>query len=273
MGINLSNLVHPTPIQLKDIRGKKVAIDAPNILYQFLSIIRQRDGTPLKDSQGRITSHLAGLLYRTSHLVEQNIKPIYVYDGKPHPLKKQILEKRREVKEKATADWQEALKIGDMEEARKKAQQTSRLTPELIDESKQLLDTLGIPYVDSLSEGEAQASQMTKDGTVDITASQDFDSLLFGSPFLIRNLTITGKRKLPGKKKWVEIQPEKIILANVLKTHGITQKQLVEIAILVGTDFNEGIKGIGPANGLKLINDAFGHDESPPEGGLLRRGP
>lgn len=253
MGINLSNLVHPTPIQLKDIKGKKAAIDAPNILYQFLSIIRQRDGTPLKDSQGRITSHLAGLLYRTSHLVEQNIKPVYIYDGKPHPLKKKILEKRREVKEKATADWQEALKIGDMEEARKKAQQTSRLTPELIDESKHLLDTLGIPYVDSLGEGEAQASQMTQDGTVDITASQDFDSLLFGSPFLIRNLTITGKRKLPGKKKWIEIQPEKIILTNVLKSHGITQKQLVEIAILVGTDFNEGIKGIGPANGLKLI--------------------
>lgn len=253
MGINLSNLVHPTPIQIKDIRGKKVAIDAPNILYQFLSIIRQRDGTPLKDSHGRITSHLAGLLYRTSHLVEQNIKPVYVYDGKPHPLKKQILDKRRAVKEKATSDWQEALKIGDMEEARKKAQQTSRLTPGLIAESKHLLDTLGIPYVDALSEGEAQASQMTQDGTVDITASQDFDSLLFGSPFLIRNLTITGKRKLPGKKKWIEIQPEKIILANVLKTHRITHKQLVEIAILVGTDFNEGIKGIGPANGLKLI--------------------
>jgi len=253
MGVNLSNLVHPAPIQLKDIRGKKAAIDAPNILYQFLSIIRQRDGTPLKDSQGRITSHLAGLLYRTSHLVENNIKPVYVYDGKPHPLKKHILEKRREIKEKATAEWQEALKIGDIEEARKKAQQTSRLTPELIEESKHLLNTLGIPYVDALSEGEAQASQMTQDGTVDITASQDFDSLLFGSPFLIRNLTITGKRKLPGKKKWVDTQPEKIILADVLKTHGITHKQLVEIAILVGTDFNEGIKGIGPANGLKLI--------------------
>ena len=217
MGVNLSNFVHPTPIQLKDIRGKKAAIDAPNILYQFLSIIRQRDGTPLKDSQGRITSHLAGLLYRTSHLVEHNIKPVYVYDGKPHPLKKKILEKRREVKEKAAADWEEALKIGDIEEARKKAQQTSRLTSELIEESKQLLDTLGIPYVDSLSEGEAQASQMTQDGTVDITASQDFDSLLFESPFLIRNLAITGKRKLPGKKKWIDIQPEKIILANVLK--------------------------------------------------------
>ncbi len=253
MGVNLSNLIHPIPIQLKDLRDKKAAIDAPNVLYQFLSIIRQRDGTLLKDSQGRITSHLAGLLYRTSHLVEHNIKPVYVYDGKPHPLKKQILEKRREVKEKATAEWQEALKIGDIEEARKKAQQTSRLTPDLIEESKHLLDTLGIPYVDSLSEGEAQASQMTQDGNVDITASQDFDSLLFGSPFLIRNLAITGKRKLPGKKKWVEIQPEKIILADVLKNHGIIHKQLVEIAILVGTDFNEGIKGIGPVNGLKLI--------------------
>jgi flap endonuclease-1 len=253
MGVNLSTLVQPTSIQLKDIRGKKAAIDAPNILYQFLSIIRQRDGTPLKDSQGRITSHLAGLLYRTSHLVEHNIKPVYVYDGKPHPLKKKILDKRREVKEKAAIEWQKALKIGDIEEARKKAQQTSRLTSELIGESKHLLDALGIPYVTSLSEGEAQASQMTQDGTVDITASQDFDSLLFGSPFLIRNLTITGKRKLPGKKKWVEIQPEKIILSDVLKTHKITYKQLVEIAILVGTDFNEGIKGIGPVNGLKLI--------------------
>ena len=121
MGVNLSSLVSAHPTQLKDFKGKKVAIDAPNALYQFLSIIRGRDGTPLKDSQGRVTSHLAGLLYRTAHLVEHGIKPVYVFDGMPHPLKRNILQKRRDIKEKAMHDWQKALESGDFEEARKKA--------------------------------------------------------------------------------------------------------------------------------------------------------
>lgn len=255
MGVALRKLVDSEKVSLKDFNNKKIAIDGNNTLYQFLSIIRQRDGTPLKDSEGRVTSHLAGLLYRTANMVEMGIKPVYVFDGEPHPLKKQTLLKRREIKEEAKTEWEEALKIGDIERARMKAQQTSRLTSEMIQQSKDLLDALGIPFIQAPGEGESQASKMVIDGEVDMVASQDFDCLLFGAPLLLRNLAITGKRKLPRKKVWVEIKPERIFLSKMLQSNGISREQLVDIAILIGTDFNKGIKGIGPKTALKLIKD------------------
>lgn len=253
MGVNLKPLTSPETISLDGLKGKAIAIDAYNALHQFLSIIRQRDGTLLKDASGEVTSHLAGLLYRTSNLVEKGIKPIYVFDGKPHPLKMDTLNGRKAIKEKAMEEWERAKERGDMEEARKKAQQTSVLSKEMVEEAKKLLDGLGIPYVQAPGEGEAQASFMCMKGDADAVSSQDFDCLLFGAPVLVRNVAITGKRKMPGKQKWVNISPERIILEDVFSTHGITREQLVDIAILVGTDFNKGVKGIGPKTALKLI--------------------
>ncbi|KAA0003461.1 MAG: flap endonuclease-1 [Thermoplasmata archaeon] len=253
MGVDLKPLVKARTISLHDLKGKIIAIDAYNAIHQFLSIIRQRDGTPLKDAEGRITSHLAGLLYRTANLVEQGIKPVYVFDGKPHPLKLKTLEQRSEMREEAKKEWEEALAKGDIEEARKKAQRTSSVTKERVEEAKKLLDALGIPYVDAPSEGEAQASFMNEKGDVDATSSQDFDCLLFGSPVLIRNVAITGKRKLPDKQQWIDVPPEKILLRDVLTENEITREQLVEMAILIGTDFNSGIKGVGPKKALNLI--------------------
>jgi flap endonuclease-1 len=253
MGVNLKPLTSPETISLDGLKGKAIAIDAYNALHQFLSIIRQRDGTLLKDASGEVTSHLAGLLYRTSNLVEKGIKPIYVFDGKPHPLKMDTLNGRKAIKEKAMEEWEKARERGDMEEARKKAQQTSVLSKEMVEEAKKLLDGLGIPYVQAPGEGEAQASFMCMKGDADAVSSQDFDCLLFGAPVLVRNVAITGKRKMPGKQKWVNISPERIILEDVFSTHGITREQLVDIAILVGTDFNKGVKGIGPKTALKLI--------------------
>ncbi len=253
MGVNLKPLTSPKAISLEELKGRVIAVDAYNTLYQFLSIIRQRDGTPLKDSSGEITSHLTGLLYRTANLVDMGIKPVYVFDGKPHPLKMETLHGRKEVKEKAKEDWEKAKERGDMEEARKKAQQTSVLGKEMVNEAKKLLEALGIPYVQAPGEGEAQASFMNMKGDADAVSSQDFDCLLFGAPVLVRNAAITGRRKMPGRQKWVNISPEKIVLKDVLSVHGITREQLVDIAILVGTDFNKGVKGIGPKTALKLI--------------------
>jgi flap endonuclease-1 len=253
MGINLNEIVKKQLISLPFLSNKSIAIDAYNALYQFLSIIRQPDGTPLKDSKDRVTSHLAGLLYRTSNLVEVGIKPIYVFDGAPHPLKVKTLEGRRAIKEKATFEWKKAIEAGDLELARMKAQQTSRLSKEMIVDTKKLLDALGLPWTQAPSEGEAQASWMAAKGKVYACASQDFDSLLFGSPLLVRNLAITGKRKLPRRKAWVNIQPELIDLEQSLKNLGVSKEQLVDVAILMGTDFNEGIKGIGPKSGVKLV--------------------
>jgi len=253
MGVDLKPIVEARKIEMHGLSGKTIAIDAFNTLHQFLSIIRQRDGTPLKDNKGRITSHLSGLLYRTANIVEEGIKPIYVFDGKPHPLKLHTLQKRMEIKSEAEREWKEAIERGDMQEAFKKAIRTSRINEEIVKESKRLLAALGIPYIDAPGEGEAQAAYMARKGSVDGVASQDFDCLLFGSPCLIRNLAVTGKRKLPDKQIWIDVPIEEILLENVLKKNEITREQLVDIAILIGTDFNEGIKGIGPKKALMLV--------------------
>lgn len=253
MGVDLGGLFKTEEISFQNLHDKVIAIDAYNVLHQFLSIIRQRDGTPLKDSQGRITSHLSGLFYRTANMVEARIRPVFIFDGIPHPLKLKTLEERKVRKEQAEIEWKEAQERGDLETARIKAQQTSRVTDEIIIQSKELLDALGIPYVDAPSEGEAQASYMVKKGDAFAVGSQDFDCLLFGCPILIRNLTSSGKRKLPGKKAYVSVSPELIRLKTNLEQMEINQNQLVDMAILIGTDFNKGIKGIGPKKSLDLI--------------------
>ncbi len=253
MGVNIANIVEGQKLELTSLKGKTIAIDAYNTLYQFLSIIRQPDGTPLKDSKDRITSHLSGLLYRNVNLLEAGIKPIYVFDGEPHELKSGTIEDRIHIREMAREEWKIALEEGDLKRARTKAQQTSRLTKKMVEDSKLLLKHLGIPYLTAPSDGEAQASYMVRRGDVWGACSQDFDSLLFGTPLLVRNLTVTGRRKLPGRDQFINVVPEKIELENVLSSLEITREQLVDMGILVGTDFNKGIKGIGPKKALKLI--------------------
>ena len=253
MGVDLGDLFKKEQCTYKDFRDRIVVIDAYNVLHQFLSIIRSRDGTPLKDSHGNITSHLSGLLYRTANLIEAKIRPVYVFDGKPHPLKARVIEQRKQRRLQAEKAWKEALEKGDIETAKKKAQQTSRVTDEIVEQSKELLDALGIPYVQAPSEGESQASYMVKKGDAYAVGSQDFDCLLFGSLLLIRNLTSSGRRKLPNKKAYVKVTPELIRLKPGLSSLNILQKQLIDMAILIGTDFNEGIKGYGPKKSLNLI--------------------
>lgn len=253
MGVQLGDIIPKREIELIELSGKKIAIDAYNTLYQFLSIIRDRiTGEPLRDSKGRITSHLSGLFYRTSNLIEAGIKPLFVFDGEPPKFKKKTLEAREELKKEARKKWEEALEKG--EEAITYAQATARLTDEMVEDSKKLLDFMGIPWVQALSEGEAQCAYMCKKGDVWSSASQDFDSLLMGSSRLVRNLSITGKRKLPRKEVYIEVKPEMIELEEVLSKLGINQKQLIIIGILIGTDYNpEGIKGIGPKKALDLV--------------------
>jgi flap endonuclease-1 len=196
MGVDIGELFKKEKITFNDLRDRIIAIDAYNVLHQFLSIIRQRDGTPLKDSKGRITSHLSGLFYRTANMVEARIRPVYVFDGEPHLLKAKTIQQRKERKEQAEKEWKEAIEKGDLKTARIKAQQTSRVTDEIIEQSEALLTALGIPYIHAPSEGEAQASYMVKKGDAYAVGSQDFDCLLFNAPVLVRNLTSSGKRKL-----------------------------------------------------------------------------
>lgn len=245
MGVKFKDIATPEEISLNDLEGRTIAIDAYNTIYQFLSGIRQRDGTPLKDANGNITSHLSGLLYRTASIVEKGIKPIYVFDGKPSEYKSSTINKRQEIKEKSEEQWRKAVEVGDEELARKYAMRTSRMTPYIIESSKELLDYMGIPYVQASGEGEAQASYMVLNNDAWAVASQDYDCLLFGSPRSIRNLTLSG-----GLSNLEYMELEK-----VLHHVNLTREELIDLALLVGTDFNDGVHGIGVKKGLKLLKD------------------
>ncbi len=255
MGINLSDIVPKQKQTMADFSEKTIAIDAHNVLYQFLANIRTSDGSMLMDTQGRPTSHLNGLFMRTAKMISMGIKPIYVFDGKPHELKTRTLQARREIKERAKEEYQLALDAGDLERARMKAAQSTYLTRDMIEDSQKLLDYLGIPWLQAPSEGEAQACHMTLKGDVWATVSQDFDTLLFGTPRLIRNLTVTGRRKVTGQNRYVTVEPELIDLQFVFSALGVSRKQLIDISILIGTDFNPGVKGYGPKKALKAIQE------------------
>ena len=255
MGIKLGPLLETRPIKMEELTNQKVAIDGYNILYQFLSSIRQADGNLLTDSDGRVTSHLSGIFFKLSNLVDNGIKPCIIFDGKPPKLKKRLLEERRLRKIKAEIEWEAAISAGDTETARTKAQQTTKLDKEMLIDSKKLLDLLGIPWFDAPSEGEAQVAYLIESNKVDYGASQDFDTILFGAKNFVRNLTLSNRRKLPKQNKWVAVTPEIIDVDLSLSKLGLSREQLVDVSILMGTDFNSGIDGIGPKRGVKLVQE------------------
>jgi len=252
MGVALRDIIteYKTPVSWEALPGI-AAIDGNNALYQFLTIIRQPDGTPLMDRQGRVTSHLSGILFRVSSFMEKGIKPVFVFDGKPTDLKQATIDERRKLRDAAGEKWKEALERGDEEEAYKQARSSTRVDQEIIRTSKELLRLMGIPVVQAPGEGEAQASYMVAKGDARYVVSQDYDTLLFGAPTLVRNLTVSGKRKIRGRQ--VTVNPERVVLAETLAGLKLTREQLIEIGILVGTDFNEGVAGVGAKTGLKIV--------------------
>jgi flap endonuclease-1 len=254
MGVDLGDSIPREKIELEDISNWTIAVDGYNTLYQFLAIIRGASGEHLKDSHGRVTSHISGLFYRNINLLELGIKLVYVFDGKPPELKTQEIERRTAQRREAKDLYLKALQAGDTVQARKYAEASTVLRRDMVADAKQLLDAMGIPWVDAPSEGEAQAAVMAAEGTVRAVASQDHDSLIFGSPVLVRNVTISGKRRLPAKGIVINVQPERITLASVLSATGLTRDQLVDFAILLGTDFNPGgFEGIGPVKAMKYL--------------------
>ncbi len=252
MGVALRDILadFKRPAAPEDLRGV-AAIDAFNALYQFLSIIRQPDGTPLMDDDGRITSHLSGIFFRTANFLEQGICPVYVFDGRPPEMKSSTIRERRDVRDESKEKWDQAKKEGDLAGAFRYAMSSSVIDEYIISSARTLIQFMGLPVVDAPSEGEAQAAYMAQKGDADYVVSQDYDTLLFGTPVLVRNLTISGKRRIHGRQ--VTVQPERVILSDVLSSLAISRKQLIEIAILTGTDFNPGVRGIGAKTGLKKI--------------------
>lgn len=260
MGVDLGGLVEPEEIGFADLNDKELAVDAMNMLYQFLSIIRQRDGTPLKDSSGNVTSHLSGVFYRNINLLEKNIRPVYVFDGDTPELKQKESSRRRKKREEARKEWKRLRDEGKISEAYSKATQSSKIDGDMIEETKELIDAMGLPYVQAPSEGEAQAADMTH-GKVYAVGSQDWDCLLFGAERMVRNLTSRKTRKTSsgGRKK---VSVERIELETVLEQLGIDREKLVWMGLLMGTDFNpEGVKGVGPKTALKLVKKYRGLEE------------
>ncbi len=253
MGLNISEIIPRKEIEISDLKGKMVCVDAFNTLYQFLTSIRQPDGTPLMDSKSRVTSHLSGIFYRNINLLSEGIKLVYVFDGIPPEQKIRTSKKRKSIRDSAEEKYESAKSEEDFESMRRYSSQLLRLNEEMITESKELLEAMGIAVVQAPSEGEAEAAYLAKiKKEVFASVSQDYDSILFGAPKLVRNLTLARKRKTVSG--YVEVKPEIIELKNVLEVLGINLNQLICLGILVGTDYNpRGIPRIGQKKALQIV--------------------
>ncbi len=254
MGLQIGDIITKKEIGFSELKGKVIAVDAFNAIYQFLTTIRQPDGTPLKDSHGNVTSHLSGLFYRNMNLILEGIKLVYVFDGKPPELKGRTNELRREAKEEAREKYEKAKSEEDIEGMGKYARGFVYLDEQKIKESKELLSAMGIAIIQAPGEGEAQASCIANEKLVYAVASQDYDCLMFKAPLLIQNLSLARKRKTVNGFR--EVFPQTIELNEVLKELEINQEQLICIGILCGTDYNHGgVKGLGPKKSLKFVRE------------------
>ncbi|HLF54095.1 MAG TPA: flap endonuclease-1 [Candidatus Nanoarchaeia archaeon] len=254
MGVNFKDILVRHPIKLEQFSGKILVVDGYNMLYQFLSSIRSRDGSLFTDHHGHVTSHLIGLFSRVTNLMQKGLKLAFAFDGEVPKLKQKELTKRAELKKEAAKKYEEALAAEDVGSMQKYAARTSRLTKDMVVQAQELLSGLGLPWVQAPSEGEAQAAHIARKGHAWAVSSQDYDSLLYGTPRLIQNLSIEGRRKLPGKLAYTTVEPLLIDLEENLKLLGLSREKLLWLAVLVGTDYAPGgVKGIGPKKGLALV--------------------
>jgi len=234
--------------EIKNYFGRKVAVDASMSLYQFLIAVRQGQdgggGQQLTNEAGETTSHLMGMFYRTIRMVDNGIKPVYVFDGKPPQMKAGELEKRTEKREVAQAALDKAKEDGDMEEVDKQSRRLVKVTKEHVEEVKTLLGHMGIPWVQAPCEAEAQCAELAKAGKVYAVGTEDMDALTFGTPVLLRHLTFSEARKMPIKE---------FHLSSILEGFEMSPEQFVDLCILLGCDYVDKIKGIGPKKAIELV--------------------
>lgn len=241
MGLNLRHLLNPAPVTLADLHGERVAVDAYGLFYQYLTMLRDGQGHVLKDAHGNTTSHLIGLISRTQELVEAGVTPVYVLDGPPHRLKQETIEKRVALKKQATGRLAQARADGDLAMIKKSAAATASVSRTDAENAKALLEACGLPVVNAPMDAEAQCAAMTRAGLVQAAASQDYDTLVYGAPRIVRNLT-NSQRNL-----------EEILLAAFLIEHGLDRETLVDLACLIGNDFFPGVHGIGAKTAMRLL--------------------
>lgn len=233
-------------VEFKSLQGRKVAIDASMSLYQFLIAVRQQDGVQLQSDSGETTSHLIGMFYRTIKIVENGVKPLYVFDGTPPEMKSGELAKRLTRREDAEKVREELGETATAEDITRFEKRTVRVTREQNEEAKKLLDLMGIPYINAPGEAEAQCAALAKEGKVYAAASEDMDTLTFGTPVLLRHLTASDQKKMPVTE---------IHLDKALTLLGLSREEFVDLCILLGCDYCEPIRGIGKVTGFKMIQE------------------
>lgn len=229
--------------EIKNYFGRKVAIDASMSIYQFLIAVRS-DGSQLTNEAGEITSHLMGIFYRTIRMMENGIKPVYVFDGKPPDLKSGELAKRTERRQEAQKALAAAEEAGDQEMVDKTSRRLVKVTKEHNEECKMVLKLMGIPYVDAPCEAEAQCAALVAKGKVYATATEDMDSLTFGSLITLRHMTFSEARKMPIQEFHLQM---------ILKELDFSQDEFIDLCILLGCDYCDSIRGIGPKRAIDLV--------------------
>jgi flap endonuclease-1 len=240
---DLRDLAVIEPIPLADLRGSVVAIDAHNWLYRYLTTtVRWTRDDVYTTAEGEEIPNLIGIVQGLAKLLESDLVPVFVFDGGVTELKEAEIERRNEQKAAAERKEAEAREAGDAIEAARMAARTQRLTATILDTSRELCSLLGVPVVEAPAEGEAQAAHMVRSGTVEYAGSEDYDTLLFGAPRTLRGLTSDG-------------DPERMDFVATLEEHELSWEALVDVGILCGTDFNEGVAGIGPKTAVKLVRE------------------
>ena len=255
MGVPIGDLLEKEEITLDSLSNKTLGVDGFNIIYQFLTTIRDLNGEYLTNSKGRVTSHIIGLFYRITKLLEQNINLVFVFDGKALELKKETQEKRHDLKIEVEKNIEAKKLAGEHKEAAHLMKRTARITSEMIEDTKELLDAFNIQYFEAIHDGEAQLSVMNIEGKIDGIISQDYDVLLLGGKDLYRNIGISGKKKAPGKDYYLQVKPERINLQQNLAKLNLTREKLIWLGMLVGTDFNEKVPKVGPKTAIKLVSE------------------
>jgi flap endonuclease-1 len=240
---DLRSLAHLSDVAWDDISGSVVAVDAHNWLYRYLTTtVKWTRDEVYTTEGGEEVANLVGLVQGLPKFFEHELIPVFVFDGGVTELKDDEVEKRREAKEKAQERLEDARERGDTVEAARLEARTQRLTSVIQETTRELLSLLDVPYIEAPAEGEAQASYMARTGDVDYVGSEDYDTLLFGAPYTLRGLTSKGV-------------PELMSLDGTLERNDLTWEQLVDVAILCGTDFNQGIRGVGPKTAVKEVKE------------------
>ena len=220
-----------------------VAVDAHNWLYRYLTTtVKFTDSRAYTTAAGEEVANLIGVVQGLPKFFEHDLTPVFVFDGAVTDLKSDEVERRRAQRERYEEDLEEARETGDEVAIARLDSRTQRLTDTIVETTRGLLDRLDVPVVDAPAEGEAQAAHMARHGGADYAGSEDYDTLLFGAPLTLRQLTSSG-------------DPELMDFEATLADLKLTWEQLVDVAMLCGTDFNEGISGVGPKTAVDLLHE------------------